>query len=252
MRRSRKSAATRAAALAAVLASLFSVTARAPGHSARGLGGDELAASGDDGSVASGDDGLAGSGGDGQAASGGGAEGWLEVARERTTLRYAYVLGESGDGASGELRVVLADRELTEEALASAAERDALAARDEARSLVAGLPGDGGEIEVWFHHPRLPRGISLRGLAHFVPESESVARLEGRLVLSGEGTNFEAWFSAPILRRETGELAGDRRRRPDPAARPLFRRGTPRWQRRRDRRRARAVARPREGRRRRR
>ncbi len=144
------------------------------------------------------------SGGDQMAASGGTAEGWLEVARERTVLRYAYVLGESGDGASGELRVVLADRELTEEALVSAAARDALAAADEARSLVAGLPGDAGGIEVWFHHPRLPRGISLRGLAHFAPESESVARLEGRLVLSGEGTNFEVWFSAPIVRRETG------------------------------------------------
>jgi hypothetical protein len=167
-------------------------------------GGREDAASGGDGLAASGDDGAAAAGGDRQAASGGSAEGWLEVARERTVLRYAYVLGESGDGASGELRVVLADRELTEEAIASAAERDALAARDEARSLVAALPGDAGEIEVWFHHPRLPRGISLRGLAHFVPESESVARLEGRLVLSGEGTNFEAWFSAPIVRRETG------------------------------------------------
>jgi hypothetical protein len=145
-----------------------------------------------------------GSGGDRTTASGGTAEGWLEVARERTVLRFAYVLGESGDGASGELRVVLADRELTAEALESAAVRDALAARDEVRSLVAGLPGDAGGIEVWFHHPRLPRGISLRGLAHFTPESESVARLEGRLVLSGEGTNFEAWFSAPIVRRETG------------------------------------------------
>ena len=133
VRKSRKSAATRAAAVAAVLASLFSVTARGQDSPPEASGGDELAASGD-GSVASGDDGLAGSGGDGPAASGGGAEGWLEVARERTTLRYAYVLGESGDGASGELRVVLADRELTEEALALAAERDALAARDEARS----------------------------------------------------------------------------------------------------------------------
>ncbi len=234
MRKSRKSAAARSAALAVILAGLFSVTARAQDTPPDVAGGDEPAASGVDGGlaesggredaasggedlVASGADGPAASGGDGQAASGGSAEGWLEVARERTVLRYAYVLGESGDGASGELRVVLADRELTEEALESATARDALAARDEARSLVAGLPGDGGEIEVWFHHPRLPRGISLRGLAHFTPESESVARLEGRLVLSGEGMNFEAWFSAPILRRETGdwpEIAADERTLP--------------------------------------
>ena len=195
-----------------VLAGLFSVTARAQDTPPDASGSDELAASGGDGQAASGGErpaasgsiGQAAYGGIGQAAYGGSAEGWLEVARERTALRHAYVLGESGDGASGELRVVLADRELTEEALASAAERDALAARDEARSLVAALPGDAGEIEVWFHHPRLPRGISLRGLAHFVPENASVARLEGRLVLSGEGTNFEAWFSAPIVRRETG------------------------------------------------
>jgi hypothetical protein len=139
------------------------------------------------------------------------------VAKERTVLRYAYVLGELGDGASGELRVVLADRELAEEALASAAARDELATADQARSLVVSLSGDPGGIEVWFHHPRLPHGISLRGLAHFVAESESVARLEGRLVLSGEGTNFEAWFSAPILRRETGgwtEIAAGERTLP--------------------------------------
>ncbi|MEO8197917.1 MAG: hypothetical protein ABI689_14470, partial [Thermoanaerobaculia bacterium] len=142
-------------------------------------------------------------------AAGGSAEGWLEVARERTVLRYAYVLGESGDGASGELLVVLADRELPETALASAALRDDLAAADEVRSLVARIPesiggptgqAGPGEIEVWFHHPRLPHGISLRGLAHFVRETETAARLEGRLVLGGEGTNLEAWFSAPILR----------------------------------------------------
>ncbi|MEO7795820.1 MAG: hypothetical protein ABIV06_13710, partial [Thermoanaerobaculia bacterium] len=145
---------------------------------------------------------------------GGSAEGWLEVARERTVLRYAWVLGESGDGASGELLVVLTDRALPEAALASAALRDDLAAADEVRSLVARIPeGIGsqgsqgsqerpagpagpGEIEVWLHHPLLPRGISLRGLAHFVRETETAARLEGRLVLGGEGTNFEAWFSA--------------------------------------------------------
>ncbi len=162
-------------------------------------------------------DGSNGSEGDRPAASGGSAEGWLEVARQRTVLRYAYVLGEAGDGANSELRVVLADRELTEEALESAAARDALAATDEVHSLVASLPGDAAGIEVWFHHPRLPRGISLRGLAHFTPESESVARLEGRLVLSGEGTNFEAWFSAPIVRRETGgwpEIAAGERTLP--------------------------------------
>ena len=131
------------------------------------------------------------------------AQGWLEVARDRTDLHYAWVLGESGDGASGELLVVLADRRLPEEALASAERRDELAAADEVRAIVARVPEGAGEIEVWFHHPRLPRGISLRGLAHFVRESETAARLEGRLVLSGEGSTFEAWFSAPIVRGET-------------------------------------------------
>ena len=203
--------------LAVALAVLLALSARAQDAPPDRTGGDLPAATGVDQPDASGGDGQAAAGGNGQAAPGGGAEGWLEVAKERTELRYAYVLGESGDGASGELRVVLADRELTEEALASAAVRDALAARDEARSLVASLPGDAGEIEIWFHHPRLPRGISLRGLAHFAPESESVARLEGRLVLSGEGTNFEAWFSAPIARRETGgwpEIAAEARTLP--------------------------------------
>ena len=152
---------------------------------------------------------------------GGTAEGWLEVARERTELRYAWVLGEVGDGASGELLVVLADRPLPEAALASAARRDELAAADEVRSIVARIPEATGEIEVWFHHPRLPRGISLRGLAHFVRESESAARLEGRLVLSGEGTPFEAWFSAPIVRGETAtwpEIEAEARTVPPPRA----------------------------------
>lgn len=131
------------------------------------------------------------------------AQGWLEVARERTELHYAWVLGESGDGASGQLLVVLADRRLPDEALASAGVRDELAAADEARAIVARVPEGAGEVEVWFHHPRLPRGLSLRGLAHFVRESETAVRLDGRLVLGGEGTTFEAWFSAPIVRGET-------------------------------------------------
>ena len=152
---------------------------------------------------------------------GGTAEGWLEVARERTELRYAWVLGESGDGASGELLVVLADRPLPEAALAGAALRDELAAKDEVRSLVARIPEAAGEIEVWFHHPRLPRGISLRGLAHFVRETETAARLEGRLVFSGEGTPFEVWFSAPIVRGETAtwpEIEAEARTVPPPRA----------------------------------
>ncbi len=152
---------------------------------------------------------------------GGTAQGWLEVARERTDLHYAWVLGEAGDGASGELLVVLADRPLPEAALASAALRDDLAATDEARTIVARVPEGAGEIEVWFHHPRLPRGISLRGLAHFVRESESAARLEGRLVLSAEGTPFEAWFSAPIVRGETAtwpEIEAEARTVPPPRA----------------------------------
>lgn len=156
-----------------------------------------------------------------EAAAGGTAQGWLEVARERTDLRYAWVLGEAGDGASGELLVVLSDRPLPETALASAAVRDELAAADEARSLVARIPETSGEIEVWFHHPRLPRGISLRGLAHFVRENESAARLEGRLVLSAEGTPFEAWFSAPIVRGETAtwpEIEAEARTVPPPRA----------------------------------
>ncbi len=137
---------------------------------------------------------------------GGTCEGWLEVAGERTVLRHVYVLGESGDGASDELLVVLADRELAASALESAEVRDGLASADAARSLVVRLPGGPGEIEVHFHHPRLPAGISLRGLAHFAPESVSDARLEGRLVLSGEGTTFEAWFSAPIVRRDVADI----------------------------------------------
>lgn len=149
---------------------------------------------------------------------GGTAQGWLEVARERTDLRYAWVLGEAGDGASGELLVVLSDRPLPETALASADARDELAAADEARALVARVPEGAGEIEVWFHHPRLPAGLSLRGLAHFVRESETAVRLEGRLVLSGDGTAFEAWFSAPIVRGETAtwpEIAAEERALPE-------------------------------------
>ena len=138
---------------------------------------------------------------------GGTSDGWLEVARERTALRHAYVLGYASDAASAELVVVLSDRELSQVALESAAVRDLLASADEARSIVAHLPEGSGEIEVFFHHPRLPAGISLRGLAHFVPESVSAARLEGRLVLGGEGTTLEAWFSAPIVRRDRADPA---------------------------------------------
>ena len=138
---------------------------------------------------------------EGPAAAGGTADGWFEVAKERTALRHAWVRGESGDGASDELLVVLADRELGEEAVASAALRDELASEDRARSLTARLPGEGGEIELFLHHPKLPAGLSLRGLARFVPESVTAARLEGRILLPG-ATAVEVWFSAPIERRD--------------------------------------------------
>jgi hypothetical protein len=138
-------------------------------------------------------------------ASGGTSEGWLQVAGERTALRHAYVFGESGDGASGELVVIVSDREMPAQGLDSAAERDDLASADEVRSLVARLPGGGGDIEVFFHHPRLPAGVSLLGLARFARESESPTSLEGRLIYTGEGSNFEVWVSAPIVRREPSD-----------------------------------------------
>lgn len=134
---------------------------------------------------------------------GGTAEGWLEVAKERTEMRYAWVLGEAGDGASGELLVVLADRPLPDEAIADPEVRSDLAARDEGIALAVRLPEGADELEVWFYHPRLPRGLSLRGLTRFARESDSSVRLEGRLVSSSPGTPFEVWFSAPIVRSET-------------------------------------------------
>jgi hypothetical protein len=151
------------------------------------------------------------------ASAGGTADGWLEVARERTTLRHAYVLGESGDGASGALRVVLSDRPLSEAARGGAEVRDALAAADEARSIVAVIP-EAGEIEIYFHHPRMPTGVLLRGLARFVPENVTAGRLEGRLVLDAKGTAFEAWFSAPI---ERVDVAAKRESEPVPERRVL-------------------------------
>jgi hypothetical protein len=142
---------------------------------------------------------------EGPAAAGGTADGWFEVAKERTVLRHAWVRGESGDGASDELVVVLADRELGEEAVVSAGLRDELAAEGGARSLTARLPGEGGEIELLLHHPKLPAGLSLRGLARFVPESVTSARLEGRILLPG-ATAVEVWFSAPIERVDRASI----------------------------------------------
>lgn len=141
-------------------------------------------------------------------AAAGTADGWLEVAKERTVLRHAWVFGESGDGASDALRLVISDRELPVEALDDAELRDALAGDDRARSIVADLPGEGAEIELFLHHPRLPAGVSLRGLAKFVPESVTAARLEGRLLLPG-ATAVEVWFSAPIERRDRAETLAD-------------------------------------------
>lgn len=145
------------------------------------------------------------------------ADGWLEVAKERTALRHAWVLGESGDGASDALRVILCDRELSADALLDAEARDELAAADSARCVVADLPGEGAELELFLHHPRLPAGISLVGLAKFVPESVTAARLEGRLHLPG-ATAIEVWFSAPIERRERAAAPEELPERP---VRPL-------------------------------
>lgn len=129
------------------------------------------------------------------------AEGYFEVARERTPLHFAYVRGESGEGASGRLRLVIADRELPEEAVASASALAELSREDAARAVAATFDERGALEEVELHDPRLPKGVALRELARFVREGRGDARLEGRLLLDGEGTTFTAWFSAPIVRR---------------------------------------------------
>lgn len=130
------------------------------------------------------------------------AEGYLEVARERTPLHFAYVRGESGEGASGRLRLVIADRELPEEAVASAAALAELTREDAARAVAATFDERGALEEVELHDFRLPKGVALRDLARFVREGRGDARLEGRLLLDGEGTTFTASFSALIVRRE--------------------------------------------------
>ncbi len=136
------------------------------------------------------------------------AEGYLEVARQRTELHYAYVRGESGDGASDRLSVVLSDRELDAEAVADASTRDAMAHGGQLVALTAMLDDSGAVTEVLLHHPRLPAALSLRGLAKFVREGAGTDRLEGRLVLGGEGTTFSAWFGAPIVREPAGGGGG--------------------------------------------
>lgn len=138
------------------------------------------------------------------------AEGWFEVARERTPLRFAYVRGESGEGASGRLRLVIADRELPEEGVATAAGLAELARADAARAVAATFDQRGALEEIELHDSRLPSGVSLRDLARFVREGGGDARLEGRLLLDGEGSTFTALFSAPIVRREAVPAAPEK------------------------------------------
>jgi hypothetical protein len=123
------------------------------------------------------------------------ATGSMVVSGKSTPLRYAYVVEKNTL-----LKVIVSDRPLDDEALADPSKLEDVSA------IAVQLDETKKAEEVFFFHPDLPAGLSVRELSTFEPKKVKQPNLAGRLVLSDPGNSFtyDVTFEAPIVHiRET-------------------------------------------------
>jgi hypothetical protein len=92
------------------------------------------------------------------------------------------------------LRVYVSDQPLSDDALSTGKLEDVAA-------VAVQLDEKQKAEEVFFFHPDLPDGLSVRELSRFVPKSVKAPKLAGRLVLDDKGNSFtyDVTFEAPIV-----------------------------------------------------
>jgi len=123
------------------------------------------------------------------AATAGKATGSLVVSGKPTPLKYAYVVEQNTL-----LKVIVSDQQLDESALANPGKVDDLAA------IAVQLDESKKAEEVFFFHPDLPAGLSVRELSRFEPRKAKGQNVAGRLILDDRGNSFtyDVTFEAPI------------------------------------------------------
>jgi len=130
------------------------------------------------------------------AATPGKAKGSMVVSKKSTPFKYSYVVEKDKL-----LKIILSDQQLDEAELTAP---EGVTAAADARNITAvavQLDEDRKAEEVYFFHPKLPAGLSVRELSTFTPTTSNDARLAGRVAFVDPGFSFsyDATFDAPIL-----------------------------------------------------
>jgi len=132
------------------------------------------------------------------------ATGSIVVSRKATAVHFAYVVEKNTL-----LKIIVSDQPLDEGDLSAAATLSSDAAERNIAAAAVQLNEDRKAEEVFFFHPDLPAGLSVRELSTFEPKKTAPAKLAGRIVLSDPGNSFtyDVTFDAPIVHvKETAEI----------------------------------------------
>lgn len=129
------------------------------------------------------------------AASSGKATGTFVVSRKSVPLRHAYVTEKNGL-----IKIILSDQSLDEKTLQAARGLENFAAEKSLYAVVVQLNEESKAEEVFFFHPKLPAGLSVRELSTFEPTISNKLTLGGRVKFQDPGFSFsyDATFLAPI------------------------------------------------------
>jgi hypothetical protein len=113
------------------------------------------------------------------------ADGSMVVGGKATALHHAYVVE-----TNTLLKVIVSAKPLDDPANA-----------DDFTGIAVQLDEKKRAEEVFFFHPKLPAGLSVRQLSRFEPKTVSGSKLSGRLVLDDPGNSFtyDVTFEAPIV-----------------------------------------------------
>ncbi|HVT03617.1 MAG TPA: ankyrin repeat domain-containing protein [Thermoanaerobaculia bacterium] len=124
------------------------------------------------------------------------ASGAIVVSGKSTPVKFAYVVEKNTL-----LRIIVSDKELSEADLEEASSLSSDAEENGIAAVVVQLNEDGKAEEVFFFHPKLPAGLSVRELSTFQPKKTASTKLSGRIVLDDPGNSFtyDVTFEAPIV-----------------------------------------------------
>ena len=125
-----------------------------------------------------------------RAATAGKASGSIVVSGNKTPVHFAYVTEKNKL-----LKVYVSDRELSDDALANPASMP-----DDVAAIAVQLDESKKAEEVFFFHPDLPAGLSVRQSSSYTPSKTKSGSMAGRLVLDDPGNSFkyDVTFEAPV------------------------------------------------------